>query len=438
MEKKIKALVLGSGGREHALAKKISQSPLVEQVFLAPGNGGTAGEFRNLSVKLTDFEEIARLILENQTLLVVIGPEQPLVDGLVDFLEEKTDPFFRLLHIVGPGKACAALEGSKAFSKQIMIEAGIPTAGSRTFFPTDRDALAPYLKGKKPPYVIKADGLASGKGVAICSSLEEALDFSDSILKDNVFSAARPSLLVEDFLSGTEVSMFLLSDGKNYMMLPEAKDYKRIFDGDKGPNTGGMGSVSPVWFVDDEFTGKVKSRIIEPLFKTLNYKGLHYKGFLFLGLMNKGGDPFVIEFNVRLGDPETQTLMLRMKGDLVPPMLSLKDQNLNYHHTEISSEAVCTLVMAAENYPDNPVKGDEIRVEERSDAEICFAGTATEGGILKTSGGRVLSLTCSGPDLKSAREKLYKEAEKISFRGVQYRKDIGLDLMEPSAEHPVP
>jgi phosphoribosylamine--glycine ligase len=258
MENKISILILGSGAREHALARKLAQSPLTEKVLLAPGNGGTAIEFENITVDLSDFEDIARLILKHRTELVVIGPEQPLVDGLVDFLEERPEAFFRSVHLVGPGKACAALEGSKDFSKLIMEEAGIPTAAARTFFAEDWQELEKYLLPRNPPFVIKADGLASGKGVAICQSIQEALEFSAAILKDNVFAAAKPALLVEEFLTGIEISMFLLSDGLHYLMLPEAKDYKRILDGDLGPNTGGMGSVSPVWFADREFTAKVR------------------------------------------------------------------------------------------------------------------------------------------------------------------------------------
>jgi phosphoribosylamine--glycine ligase len=430
MENKISILILGSGAREHALARKLAQSPLTEKVLLAPGNGGTAIEFENITVDLSDFEDIARLILKHRTELVVIGPEQPLVDGLVDFLEERPEAFFRSVHLVGPGKACAALEGSKDFSKLIMEEAGIPTAAARTFFAEDWQELEKYLLPRNPPFVIKADGLASGKGVAICQSIQEALEFSAAILKDNVFAAAKPALLVEEFLTGIEISMFLLSDGLHYLMLPEAKDYKRILDGDLGPNTGGMGSVSPVWFADREFTAKVRSRIVDPLFKTLNKRGLNYKGFLFLGLMNKNGNPYVIEFNVRLGDPETQTLMLRIGSDLVPALLSLKDQTLHLQKLDISEKAVCTLVMAAENYPDSPVKGDEIRMDEMQDAEVFFAGTAMENGVLKTAGGRVLSLTCMGEDLKTAREMVYRNAEKIVFRGARYRKDIGLDMVQ--------
>jgi phosphoribosylamine--glycine ligase len=425
----MKALVLGSGAREHALAWKISQSPLIEQVFIAPGNGGTAPEFENLQVSLHDFESISQIILKTEAELVVIGPEQPLVDGLVDFLENHVNPFFKKVHLIGPNKNCAALEGSKDFSKKIMEAAGIPTAGSKTFFAEDWENLEKYLLPRNPPFVIKADGLAAGKGVAICRSLEEALTFSASILKENSFSAERPSLLVEDFLSGIEVSMFLLTDGENYQMLPEAKDYKRIFDGDQGPNTGGMGTVSPVWFVDQVFTKKVKEKVIDPLFKTLNQKGLTYQGFLFLGLMNVGGEPFVIEFNARLGDPETQTLLLRLESDLVPALLSLKSRSLQQHPFSTSKEAACTLVMAAENYPDYPTKGDLISIDGTVDGKIFFAGTSHFDGQLLTHGGRVLTLSCRGENIEDARKKVYKEVSKISFRGAQYRTDIGLDLL---------
>jgi phosphoribosylamine--glycine ligase len=430
MDFPINALVLGSGAREHALAWKIAQSNLIKEVFLAPGNGGTETEFTNIKVNLADFESIARIITELQTQLVVIGPEQPLVDGLVDFLKKQGDSFIQAVHIIGPDRACAALEGSKDFSKQIMLDAGIPTALSRTFFPEDWQELEKYLLPRNPPYVIKADGLAAGKGVAICGTLEEALSFSASILKDDAFGAGKPSLLVEDFLSGIEVSMFLLTDGKNYKLLPEAKDYKRIFDGDVGPNTGGMGSVSPVWFVDEIFTLKVKSKIIDPLFKTLHQKGLDYNGFLFLGLMKMGDEPFVIEFNARLGDPETQTLMTRIDGDLVPALLALKDKKLDQVEVRIKNEAACTIVLAAENYPDLPAKGDEIHLEKSENSKFFFAGTALESGKLKTSGGRVLSVTASAQNLEQAIENAYEGTKKISFRGMQFRKDIGKDVLK--------
>lgn len=430
-EQDLKVLILGSGAREHALAWKIAQSPLVSSVTVAPGNVGIARFFQVAALKLNQFESIAQFIQEKEIDLVVIGPEQPLVDGLVDFLRQHSHPLVQNVHLIGPNKACAALEGSKDFSKTIMQEAGIPTAASQTFTASEHAELEAYLSARKPPYVIKADGLAAGKGVAICSSLKEALSFSHEILVDNVFGQEQASLLVEDFLEGIEVSLFVLTDGKHYQWLPEAKDYKRIFDQDQGPNTGGMGSVSPVWFADADFYKKVEDRILNPLFKTLNYKGLTYQGFLFLGLMNVKGEPFVIEFNARLGDPETQSLMMRLESDLVPALLALKGQKLNEFTLKIRKEAACTIVAAAENYPGEPLRGDKIELPDTlpSGVEIFFAGVSGSCDQLLTAGGRVLTLSAIGASLEEARQQAYAGINSLCFRGMQYRQDIGLDVI---------
>lgn len=428
-------LILGSGAREHALACKLSQSPLVETVFVAPGNGGTETEFTNIHLDLLDFEAIAQAILRQKTDLVVLGPEQPLVEGVVDFLENHPSSEVRKAHIIGPNKACAALEGSKDFSKQIMAEAGIPTAKATVFTLEDWASLEQYIGNHALPVVVKADGLAAGKGVAVCVTREEALDFSASVLKDNAFGEANRSVLIEEFLDGIEVSMFVLTDGLHYQLLPEAKDYKRIFDGDQGPNTGGMGSVSPVGFVDDAFTAKVKSRIIDPLFKTLNAKGLTYKGFLFIGLMKVGDDPYVIEFNARLGDPETQTILERIEGDFAMALLSLKDQTLDQATLSTRPEAAATVVVCAEHYPDTPTKCDEILFIPYPPAKgkIYHAGTLKKSGKLVTSGGRVLSCTARGDGLVEAIGNAYQTLEQVDFRGMQYRQDIGLDVLRKPA-----
>lgn len=425
------ALILGSGAREHALAHKLSESPLISKLFVAPGNGGTEREFENLSITLSDFETLALTIRERNLELVVVGPEQPLVDGFVDFLQQHADLFFRTLHVIGPDQACAALEGSKDFSKQVMQEAGIPTAGARVFTVADWEELEQYIQQHALPVVIKADGLAAGKGVAVCTSHQEAIDFSASVLKDSVFGDQNSSVLVEEFLDGIEVSMFALCDGIHYQLLPEAKDYKRIFDGDKGPNTGGMGSVSPVPFVDDVFRQKVEDRVLKPLFQTLQKRGLHYKGFLFVGLMKVGDEPFVIEFNARLGDPETQTILNRIEGDLVPAFLSVRDQTLDQHPILVKDMAVATVVLCAEHYPDTPAKGDAMEISESAaNGKIYIAGAVQKDGILVTSGGRVASCTGMGARPDEALSQAYSLVEAVRFRGMQYRKDVGKDVWE--------
>jgi len=429
MEELLKVLIIGSGGREHAFARKVNESLLVDKIFLAPGNGGTETEFTNLSIEASHFEQLRDAILSLKIKLVIVGPEQPLVDGIIDYFQNQEDPWLKEVVFVGPDKACAALEGSKDFSKQIMKEAGIPTAAAKVFFASDWVELETYISNHPLPVVIKADGLAAGKGVAVCSSHQEALDFSRSVLKDQVFGEANQSLLVEEFLEGIEVSMFTLSDGVHYQLLPEAKDYKRIFDQDKGPNTGGMGSVSPVWFVDEVFVEKVKSRIINPLFNTLNSKGLSYKGFLFIGIMKVGNDPFVIEFNVRMGDPETQTVLARIHGDLVPALMSISHQNLDQFPLTFDKEAATTIVLCAENYPDTPIKGDEIVLSEQVEGHIFHAGTKRKEEKIWSNGGRVISCTATGYNLKTASERAYRLVKNVKFRGMQYRTDIGLDVM---------
>lgn len=423
-------LILGSGGREHALATKLSQSPFATQLFVAPGNGGTAVQFCNINLNLSDFEDVATAIAANKIGLVVIGPEQPLVDGLVDFLENYPDSVVSEVPVVGPNQACARLEGSKEFSKRVMESAGIPTAKSTYFVRSEWEKCQQYIENHRLPVVIKADGLAAGKGVAVCNTVGEAIHFARQILVESAFGEGNSGLLVEDFLSGTEVSMFVLTDGTHHQLLPEAKDYKRVFDGDLGPNTGGMGSVSPVPFVDRAFTEKVKTKIIDPLFKTLNTNGLKYKGFLFIGLMNDGGEPFVVEFNARLGDPETETILQRIDSDLVPALLSLKTETLHLHPIQISNRAAATVVVCAENYPDRPTKGDEIQqVSPLRNGFLFHAGTRIANKKLETNGGRVMACTASAPTLSEAISNAYDCVKLFSFRAMQYRKDIGQDIL---------
>jgi phosphoribosylamine--glycine ligase len=428
---KINALIIGSGAREHAFAWKIKQSPLIEKIYLAPGNGGTERQFINLPIETLEFDKIAKAILDLEIKLVLIGPEQPLVDGIVDFFENQTDSGFKDVVFVGPNKMCAALEGSKDFSKKIMNEAGIPTAKAKVFFASDWQNLKAYIENHPLPVVIKADGLAAGKGVAVCTNHEEAIQFASSVLIEKEFGENNQSLLVEEFLDGIEVSMFLLSDGENYQLLPSAKDYKRIFDQDKGPNTGGMGSVSPVWFVDSVFTEKVETRIIKPLFQTMKKHGMNYTGFLFIGLMKVGQEPIVIEFNARMGDPETQSVLARIDGDFVPALLSIKNKELYKHPIRVVSDFAVTVVHCAENYPEKPTKGDAIQIDASLKNQTVFhAGTQKSDNILLTNGGRVISCTGLGGTLDSATSNAYDLAKKIHFRGQQYRSDIGKDLMK--------
>ena len=427
---KLNALIIGSGAREHAFAFKMGQSLLINKIYLAPGNGGTEVEFTNLPIDPLDFEGIAKAIRQFEIKLVLVGPEQPLVEGIIDYFENLPDPLFSEVVFIGPNKVCAALEGSKDFSKQIMQEAGIPTARAKVFTVSDWNELNVYIQNHTLPVVIKADGLAAGKGVAVCFSHEEAIAFSSSVLIENAFGPGNQTLLVEEFLDGVEVSMFLLSDGQNYQLLPEAKDYKRIFDNDKGPNTGGMGAVSPVWFVDKEFTQKVENRIIKPLFQTLKRREMNYKGFLFIGLMKVGEDPVVIEFNARMGDPETQTVLARIDGDIVPALLSVKDQKLHLNPFQVGSEAAVTVVHCAENYPENPVKGDVIHLDSTAkNGSVFHAGTKMKDGFLYTNGGRVVCCTAKGNNINEAVSKAYSLCESIRFRGRQFRTDIGKDVV---------
>lgn len=426
------ALIIGSGGREHALASKIARSTLVKTVFVAPGNGGTEIEFNNLKIDPLDFESIGEAILNNKIELVIIGPEKPLVEGIIDHFENHPNSAFKKVHFIGPDKTCAQLEGSKDFSKRVMEEAGIPTARARSFLSSEWPQCQNYIQNHLLPIVIKADGLASGKGVAVCDTTTEALEFSKRILIDAEFGKGNQSLLVEEFLEGIEVSMFLLTDGIHYKMLPEAKDYKRIFDNDKGPNTGGMGSVSPVPFVDMAFTDKVEKRIIKPLFKRLKEMGLSYKGFLFIGLMNNQGEPSVIEFNARLGDPETQSILQRIDSDLVTAILTLKEQNLDKININFTEEAVTTIVLTSENYPENPIIGRKVEfVDKKIEGKLFHSGTQINPtGETITIGGRVFACTAMGKTLSNAIENAYKKIQEVSFEGMHYRSDIGLDILQ--------
>ena len=422
-------LVLGSGGREHALAWKIAQSEKVSKVYIAPGNAGTALVGQNIVVDIADFQSIKDIILKYYINIVVVGPEQPLVDGIVDFF--KNDDELKNVKIIGPDKKGAQLEGSKAFAKHFMQKYGIPTAKCHTVTAENLNDGLKYLETLDPPYVLKADGLAAGKGVLIINELEEAKSELKEMLSGK-FGVASTKVVIEQFLKGIEVSMFVLTDGKNYVILPEAKDYKRIGDGDTGLNTGGMGAVSPVPFVTPDFVAKVENRIIKPTIEGLKNENIDYKGFIFLGLMNCGGDPYVIEYNVRMGDPETESVMTRIKSDFADLLDKCAQGKLNEAHYQVSKETSVTVMLVSGGYPGNYKKGIKISGLENvcPCCIVAHAGTKVDGNEIVTSGGRVIAVTAHGKNIKEAREKAYHNAKMIVFEGKNYRHDIGLDLMD--------
>lgn len=425
----MKILILGSGGREHALAWKIAQSEMVSEVFVAPGNAGTASIGVNVPINIADFDAVKKTVLDNDIEMVVVGPEQPLVDGVVDFF--KADPLLKEKKIIGPDKRGAQLEGSKAFAKLFMEKYHIPTAACFTVTKDNLQEGVSYLSSLKPPFVLKADGLAAGKGVLIINDLDEAKKELSEMLSGK-FGDASAKVVIETFLKGIEVSMFVLTDGSDYVILPEAKDYKRIGDGDQGLNTGGMGAVSPVPFVDSAFIEKVESRIIKPTIQGLKEENIDYKGFIFLGLMNCGGDPYVIEYNVRMGDPETEGVMTRINSDLAKLLSDCADGKLRDSEFRISPDTSVTVMLVSGGYPEHYQKGmvmsglDDVE----DDVVLAHAGTKLdENADVVTAGGRVIAVTALGPDITQARKKAYENAAKISFNGVYYRHDIGLDLL---------
>lgn len=424
----MKILVLGSGGREHALAWKIKQSPKCSGLFIAPGNGGTSEVGTNLPVDINNHEAIKELIRANAIDLVVIGPEDPLVNGLVDDL--KADATFKDLRVIGPVKAGARLEGSKDFSKQFMKKYGIPTADAQTFDASSLDQGLSYLESLEPPYVLKADGLAAGKGVIITSDLDEAKQTLTDLIVGKRFGEASQHVLIEQFLLGIEVSFFVLTDGETYRILPEAKDYKRIGEHDEGPNTGGMGAVSPVIFADRIFKEKVQQRIITPTVEGLKKEGIHYTGFIFFGLISVKGEPYVIEYNVRMGDPETQAVLPRIKTDFLELLMATADGTLIDSDIEYERYTANTVVCVSEGYPGNYEKNIAIEAAKPRGVITFHAGTKREGDQLQTSGGRVLAVTGLGKNLGEAISKSQKAAEEINYRGKYFRRDIGMDLKE--------
>ncbi len=421
-------LVIGNGGREHALCWKIRQSPLCEQIFVAPGNAGTSTIAENVPIGINDFSALGKFCLDRDVKLVVVGPEGPLVNGIRDFFEQ--DQALRHILMVGPGKSGAQLEGSKDFSKQFMLRHNIPTAKARTFEATDLNSALDYISTCKPPIVLKADGLAAGKGVIISLSQGEARTVIKEMLINKKFGEASSKVLIEEFLNGIELSVFVLTDGRDYVILPEAKDYKRIGEGDLGLNTGGMGAVSPVSFATPAFMGKIEERIVKPTVFGLIQEGIEYKGFIFVGIMNVGGEPYVIEYNARLGDPETQAVMPRIKSDFVELLEAAANGNLTDKKIEIDDHHAVTVALVSGGYPGEYKSGKSIvGLEKEVDALIFHAGTKKQNNNVLTDGGRVLAITGKGNSLEEARAQVYETAAKVYWDGLYYRKDIGQDLM---------
>lgn len=420
-------LLLGSGGRECALAWKLRQSNLCQQLFIAPGNAGTASYGQNVPLSVTDFEGIKTFCLEHNIDLLLPGGEDSLVAGIHDFFQN--DPALSHIAVAGPSSQGAQLEGSKAFAKQFMQRHHIPTAAYREFEDANFEEGIAYLRSHALPIVLKADGLAAGKGVVIAETTEEAINTFTSMIKEAQFGDASKKVVVEEFLSGIELSVFVLTDGKNYLLLPEAKDYKRIGEGDTGPNTGGMGAISPVPFADTSFMQKVTERIIEPTIKGLQQEGIAYKGFVFFGLINVAGNPYVIEYNCRMGDPETEVVMPRLGNDLVALLQLLKEQKLNEATALHDKRAACTVMLVSEGYPNAYAKGKIMTGFSSVEHSILFhAGTAVSGEDIVTNGGRVLAITSYGSNIHEALQQSYTNAEHIAYEGKYFRSDIGWEF----------
>jgi phosphoribosylamine--glycine ligase len=420
-------LIIGSGGREHAFADKIVQSKRCKKLFVAPGNAGTAGIAQNLNIDILDFKTVKQSVLTHQIDMVVVGPEAPLVAGITDYFAADQD--LKNVMVVGPSKEGAMLEGSKDRAKEFMFEHKIPTAAYKTFTADTLEEGKDFLETLNPPYVLKADGLAAGKGVLILDDLKGAKEELENMVAHSKFGDASSKVVIEEFLDGIELSVFVLSDGKNYKILPTAKDYKRIGEGDTGLNTGGMGAVSPVPFADAAFMKKVEERIAKPTVEGLRLENIDYKGFIFLGLIKVGDDPYVIEYNVRMGDPETEAVFPRITSDVVDLLEATCQQNIDAVALEIDERAAVTVMLVSGGYPEAYEKGKEITgLEKVTDSIIYHGGTKMDDGKIMTNGGRVLAVSSLADDFRMAMKKSYQSIEKLSFDRMAYRTDIGLDL----------
>lgn len=423
----MKILILGSGGREHTFAYKVAQSDKCTKLYVAPGNAGTAEIAENVALKVTDFDAIKNFVLDKEIEMLIVGPEDPLVEGIVDFFAE--DQQLKSVKIIGPSKRGALLEGSKERAKEFMLMNKIPTAAYESFTEASLEAGKEFLQKLKPPYVLKADGLAAGKGVLILDDLREAEKELENMLAGKKFGQASNKVVIEEFLDGIELSVFVLTDGKDYKILPTAKDYKRIGEGDTGLNTGGMGAISPVPFVDEEFMQKIESRIVKPTVEGLKAENIDYKGFIFIGLIKVGNDPYVIEYNVRMGDPETEVVLPRIKSDLVDLLEKTYDSKIKDAKLEIDERAATTVMLVSGGYPEAYEKGKEIQgLDKIEDSLVFHAGTKEENGKVVTNGGRVIAITSFGEDYHKALKKSYQSAEKLQFDKMYFRKDLGFDL----------
>ncbi|KRD11349.1 phosphoribosylamine--glycine ligase [Flavobacterium sp. Root901] len=421
-------LLLGSGGREHAFAWKMIQSPLCEKLFVAPGNAGTAAIAENIAIAPTDFEAIKALVLKENISLVVVGPEDPLVKGIYDYF--KNDESLKHIPVIGPSKLGAQLEGSKEFAKEFLMKHNIPTAAYDSFTAETVEEGCKFLETLQPPFVLKADGLAAGKGVLIIQYLEEAKTELRNMLVHAKFGTASSKVVIEEFLDGIELSCFVLTDGKSYKILPTAKDYKRIGEGDTGLNTGGMGAVSPVPYVDTVLMEKIETRIVKPTIEGFEKDGIEYKGFVFIGLINVNNEPIVIEYNVRMGDPETEVVVPRLKSDLVELFLSVADQKLGDFNLEIDPRSATTVMVVSGGYPEDFEKGKVITgLENITDSIVFHAGTKLDNENVVSNGGRVLTVTSYGDDFQQAIKKSYQNIDKLNFDKMYFRKDIGFDLL---------
>ncbi|KOP37317.1 phosphoribosylamine--glycine ligase [Flavobacterium sp. WLB] len=421
-------LLLGSGGREHAFAWKMIQSPLCEKLFVAPGNAGTAAIAENVAIAPTDFEAIKALVLKENISLVVVGPEDPLVKGIYDYF--KNDESLKNIPVIGPSKLGAQLEGSKEFAKEFLMKHNIPTAAYDSFTAETVEEGCKFLETLQSPFVLKADGLAAGKGVLIIQDLEEAKTELRNMLVHEKFGAASSKVVIEEFLDGIELSCFVLTDGKSYKILPTAKDYKRIGEGDTGLNTGGMGAVSPVPYVDAVLMEKIETRIVKPTIEGFQKDGIEYKGFVFIGLINVKNEPIVIEYNVRMGDPETEVVVPRLESDLVELFLSVANQKLDEFELKVDPRSATTIMVVSGGYPEDFEKGKVITgLENITDSIVFHAGTKLDGENVVSNGGRVLTVTSYGDDFQQAIKKSYQNIDKLNFDKMYFRKDIGFDLL---------